>query len=368
MKNRVERLRKELADPQAVRRMVQWGFALLTIWIGIKFILFVHQAGGEGEITLTRPPGVEAFLPISALISLKYWLFTGIFNTIHPASLVLLLVIIATALLLKKGFCGWVCPFGLLSEYLAKIHTWIFGRPRRLPRWLDYPLRSLKYLLLGFFAYAIFWEMGVRELEAFINTPYNKVADVKMYLFFANASAFTIKVLAALVLLSVLVRYFWCRYLCPYGALLGILGWLSPLKVRRNAESCIDCGKCTRVCPANIKVDKAVSVRSDECNACLRCVDACPVKDTLSFSVTPTRGVLPRRLYPLFLILLFAVGIGAGRLFDRWHSSITPAEYRHHIRNIESPVYNHFRGRTPPPAVRQTGPDSGPASQPADNK
>lgn len=55
MKNRVERLRKELADPQAVRRMVQWGFALLTIWIGIKFILFVHQAGGEGEITLTRP-------------------------------------------------------------------------------------------------------------------------------------------------------------------------------------------------------------------------------------------------------------------------------------------------------------------------
>ncbi|HOZ23120.1 MAG TPA: 4Fe-4S binding protein, partial [bacterium] len=139
MKNRVERLRKELADPQAIRRMVQWGFALLTIWIGIKFILFVHQAGGEGEITLTRPPGVEAFLPISALISLKYWLFTGIFNTIHPASLVLLLVIIATALLLKKGFCGWVCPFGLLSEYLAKIHTWIFGRPRRLPRWLDYP-------------------------------------------------------------------------------------------------------------------------------------------------------------------------------------------------------------------------------------
>ena len=70
----------------------------------------------------------------------------------------------------------------------------------------------------------------------------------------------------------------------------------------------------------------------------------------------------------IFLILLFAIGIGAGRLFDRWHSSITPAEYRHHIRNIESPVYNHFRGRTPPPAVRQTGPDSGPASQPADNK
>ena len=71
MKNIVERLRKELADPQAIRRMVQWGFALLTVWIGIKFILFVHQAGGEGEITLTRPPGVEAKWRLTSFSSIR---------------------------------------------------------------------------------------------------------------------------------------------------------------------------------------------------------------------------------------------------------------------------------------------------------
>jgi polyferredoxin len=351
-------MKKKALSPQRIRRIVQWGFLMVTLWIGVQFIRFVDQAGGSGPITVTRPPGVETFLPISALISLKYWLLTGTFNTIHPASLVLLLIITATAVFLKKGFCGWVCPFGLLSEYLARVHLWIFDRPRRLPRGLDYPLRSLKYLLLGFFAYAIFWGMGLNDLAAFINTPYNRVADVKMYLFFAHASLLTIKVLAALVLLSVLVRHFWCRYLCPYGALLGMLSWLSPLKIHRNPESCIDCGKCTKVCPANIKVDKARTVWSDECNACLQCVDACPVKETLHLSITTRKGILPRRWYPLLVILLFAIGIGAGRLADRWHSAISNEEYRQHIQNIDSPIYNHFRGKTPPAA--ESAPEGAP--------
>lgn len=334
---------------QFYRRLVQWTFALLTIWIGVLFILFVRQAGGDGPITVTRPPGVESFLPISALISLKYWVLTGVFSTIHPAGLVLLLIIVATAVLLKKGFCGWVCPIGLFSEYLARIHTWIFGRPRRLPRWLDYPLRSLKYLLLGFFAYAIFWEMDAQALAAFIDTPYNRAADIKMYLFFAHASSLTIKVLAALILLSVLVRSFWCRYLCPYGALLGMLSWLSPFKIRRNAATCIDCNKCTKICPANIQVARAGTVWSDECNACLKCVDACPVRETLDLGLAGRKKVMPRRLYPLLLILLFAAGIGTARLFGLWHSEITPEEYRQHIQNINSPKYNHFRGQMPPP-------------------
>ncbi len=359
------RLRKirALAGTQSGRKLVQWGFVLLILAIGLQFILFVRQAGGSGPITLARPPGVEAFLPISALISLKYWLLTGHFTAIHPASLVLLLIIAATAVLLKKGFCGWVCPFGLLSEYLARIHLWIFGRPRRLPQWLDYPLRGVKYLLLGFFAYAIFWGMDTNALAAFLDTPYNRAADIKMYLFFAQASAVTLKVLAALVLLSILVRHFWCRYLCPYGALLGLLSWLSPLKIHRSATRCIDCGKCTRVCPASIKVDKARTVWSDECNACLQCVDACPVKQTLQLSVTERRGILPRSWYPLVLLLLFAAGIGAACMAGRWHSSISAEEYRQHIRNINSPVYNHFRGQTPPPAA--SGPSTSAPGQPA---
>jgi polyferredoxin len=330
-----------------LRRMVQTFFVFLIVWIGLEFYFFVEQLRSGGPVTITRPAGVEGFLPISALINLKYWLLTGDFTLIHPASLVLLLIFIAMAIVLKKGFCSWVCPIGLLSEYLAKIHTWIFDRPRRLPRWLDYPLRSLKYLLLAFFVYAVFFEMDQTTLYRFIYSPYNKVADIKMLLFFSQASAFTLRVIAVLLVLSVAVPYFWCRYLCPYGALLGVLSFISPFKIHRNKTTCIDCEKCTKVCPAGILVHKSSTVWSDECTGCLQCTRVCPVKDTLYFSVTERKYKLSRQQYALVLLLLFFTGAGMARLLNVWQNTISVQEYQHHIQHINEPIYLHNRGQVP---------------------
>jgi len=327
------------------RRLLQWGFAVLLLIIGWQFFRFVSQLESGVPLTVSRPAGVEAFLPISALISLKYWLLTGVFNTIHPASLVLLLIILLLSFILKKVFCSHVCPIGLISDYLARLHIWIFDRPRHLPAWLDYPLRSLKYLLLAFFIYTILFEMNVQQLQAFIHSPYNQVADIKMLLFFRDISAFNLKVIAALALLSVLVRYFWCRYLCPYGALLGLVSFFSPFKIRRRKETCIDCLKCTKVCPANIEVHRASVVRSDECHACLQCVDVCPVKNTLNFSVTKRRGTMPRWLLPVAVVLTFLIFTTAARLTGHWHNRISEQQYRQHIEYLDTPRYQHNRGR-----------------------
>lgn len=329
------------------RRYVQFGFVALTIWIGIEFFLFVHQLENGITPIISRPPGVEVFLPISALISLKYWILTGIFNLIHPSGLVILLIILATGLFLKKGFCSWVCPFGLLSEYLAKIHGRIFDRMRSLPKWLDYPLRSLKYLLLLFFIWAIFVGMDVLLLEKFIYSPYNKVADIKMLTFFTQISEVTLWTLVILILLSILIPFFWCRYLCPYGALLGIISWLSPLKIHRNKNTCIDCDKCTKICPARIKVHKASAVFSDECHACLECVDACPVKNTLYLSVTKTRFKMPRLMYPSILVGLFLLGTLIANITGVWQNNISSDEYLYHIKRLNEPSYQHNRGSVP---------------------
>ena len=75
------------------------------------FVRFLEGGGGK----VTRPPGIEGFLPISSLMSLKYWILTGDFNTIHPAGLVLFIVILLMSLAVKKSFCSWMCPVGLLS-------------------------------------------------------------------------------------------------------------------------------------------------------------------------------------------------------------------------------------------------------------
>ena len=144
------------ADSQFLRSAIQLTFVLLCTWIGIEFWLFVKWGvSGGTERFVSRPPGVEGFLPISALISLKYWLMTSIINTVHPSALFILLAIIVASVVLKKSFCSWLCPIGTLSESLWLLGEKIFGKNIHLPRWLDYPLRSLKYLLLSFFVWAI---------------------------------------------------------------------------------------------------------------------------------------------------------------------------------------------------------------------
>jgi len=326
------------------RRLIQSCFTVLTIWIGLEFYAFVHQLESGSINLMQRPAGVEAFLPISALISLNYWLSTGIFNTIHPSALVLLIIFIVISVLFKKGFCSWICPVGLLSEYLVKIHIKIFDRQRKPPAWLDYPLRSLKYLLLLFFAHAIFFQMNTRSLEHFIYSPYNRIADIKMLYFFTDMTSVTLWTLVLLVLFSIAIPYFWCRYLCPYGALLGMLSWLSPFKIRRNETSCIDCEKCTKVCPAKINVHSAKSVISDECHACLQCVEACPVENTLDLTTGKSKFLLKPKLYALIILFTFALGTTTARLSGVWQNSISEKEYRYHIQHLNDPDYNHFRG------------------------
>jgi polyferredoxin len=329
---------------QPWRLFIQSVFSLLTIWIGIEFIMFVHQLELGGTISVTRPPGVEAFLPISALISLKYWVLSGIFNSIHPSALVLLIIFVLISLLLKKGFCSWICPFGFLSEILAKVHKKIFDRQFKLPRWLDYPLRSLKYLLLLFFVYAVFFQMGVEALKHFIYSPYNRVADIKMLYFFTHMDEMTMWILILLVLFSLAIPYFWCRYLCPYGALLGIISWFSPFKINRNQKSCIDCEACTLNCPANILVHKSKTVFSDECHACLQCIDVCPEKDTLYLSVFNQKHKMKKKIYAFSLVGIFIFGILIAQIFGVWQNSISNEEYKIHFKNLDNPAYFHNRG------------------------
>ena len=273
---------------QRIRHAVQWLFVALNGWIGLQFYLWVRyfERGGQG-LYVPRPAGVEGWLPIAGLMNAKYFLLTGHVPAIHPAAMYLFLGFLLMSLLLKKAFCSWLCPVGTLSENLWKLGRRVFGRNIHLPKWANLPLRGLKYLLLGFFAFII-GGMSAEVLEGFMATPYGSVADVKMLNFFRDIGMTAAVVIGLLMLLSMLVQNFWCRYLCPYGALFGLASLLSPVKIRRDADACIDCGKCARACPADLRVDQLVQIRSAECSACMACVAACPaatpVRVSMAFS------------------------------------------------------------------------------------
>jgi len=140
----------------SVRNVVQLLFAVIVLYIGVVFVIFTEQLANNSALTVSRPAGVEGFLPISALVGLKAWVVTGKFDPIHPAGLVIFLAAITLSVLFKRSFCAWICPIGTLSEGLAKIGKQIFGRNFQIPNWLDLCLRSLKYILLSVFLMGIF--------------------------------------------------------------------------------------------------------------------------------------------------------------------------------------------------------------------
>jgi polyferredoxin len=318
--------RADVDRSQTLRRGVQAVFLALNVWIAAEFYLFVryYETGGR-SLRAGRPPGVEGWLPIASLMNLKVLLLTGEMPALHAAGMLLLIAFLAMSWIFRKSFCGWLCPVGTISEYLWRLGRQTFGSTFRLPRWLDIGLRSLKYILMALFLYAVA-SMSVNGIRAFLEGPYGVVADVKMLNFFRFLGLTGGIVVAILVLASVFVQNFWCRYLCPYGALMGVVSMASPLRIRREASLCIDCGKCAKACPSALPVDRLVTIRSAECTGCMQCVAECPAAGALFLSA-PKRRIVPAWVVAAgtvgLVVGVYAVGLWTGH----WHTTLPERMY-----------------------------------------
>jgi polyferredoxin len=316
---------------QLLRRSFQFAFLLFNVYLGCLFYIWVrHYESGMHTRAVARPAGVEGWLPIAGLMNLKYFLATGSIPAVHPAAMFLLIAFLAIAFLLRKAFCGWLCPVGTISESLWRIGRKLFHRNFPLPRWLDIPLRGLKYLLLGFFVWAVS-SMSAEALAEFMRSPYGIIADVKLLNFFRHIGETGFIVIGVLVIASVFVQNFWCRYLCPYGALLGLAGFFSPLRIRRNDAACIDCGKCAKACPAQLPVNQLVSIKSAECMGCLECVAACPAQGALQMAPIalphPERRAMPAWSLAAGIALLFLGIAGFAKSIGHWDTNLPRSVY-----------------------------------------
>ncbi len=321
------------------RNIIQIAIILFLLHIAWQFYGFVNyfmQQGSTGFVQ--RPPSVEGFLPISALIALKSWVVNKTFDTIHPAGLTIFLSVLLISFIYKRGFCSWICPLGAISEALWNIGKRLFGRNPRLPRYLDWLLMIPKYLILAFFLKAVLLDMNANSVAAFLNTPFNKIADAKMLEFWIHPGITTVKIMAVLVLLSIPLKNFWCRYLCPYGALLGLVSLPSIVKVTRDRERCINCKACSRACPNQIKVDQTLRVDSVECTGCLDCIESCTSK-ALSLKVLNTDKVIRKKYYAILLLGTFYLIIFIAKATGHWNTSLGYEDYRMLIPSMD--FYSH---------------------------
>lgn len=322
------------------RKWVQFVIFILTVAAGIQFFIYVSQAASEQTITVPRPESVEAFLPIGALMGWKHFFTTGQWDIIHPAAMVFLGFAVFISFLFRKAFCSWFCPVGTLSEWVWKIGEMKLGKNYQIPKWMDLPLRSLKYLLLSFFVYIIF-KMDAASIGAFLESPYYKTADVRMLHFFTQMSLLTVVVLICLTLLSFFIRNFWCRYACPYGALLGIVALFSPARIKRNPDTCTNCKKCHKACPYHLPVNLKTRIVNPDCSGCLDCICVCPIPDTLKLEIAGTKKKMSRVQVGVWVVIVFWGMMYAATITGHWKSGLSENEFRMWLKMTDKTMIQH---------------------------
>ena len=205
--------------------------------------------------------------------------------------------------------------------------------------------------------------MPLEAIDGFMRAPFNLAADAKMLLFFQGLTAFAGAIIGLLVVLSVVVKHFWCRYLCPYGALLGVASLFSPQRVVRDAATCNDCQACTRACPAQIPVHRRASVWTAECTGCMSCVAACTVPDCLTSTRRGKKGLSPW-LVPATALATMLGFYGIARLTGFWETDgarrragagLPDRSLPRSLTASSSAPRHRRRGCAPPPRCRPSG-------------
>lgn len=310
------------------RWFVKGAFFTFFVYACIQLFRFAAWARGEGE-WVRRPEAPAGILPIGHFTSFFGWVRGGGWDTLLPAGLVIILGALATSLLFKRGFCGWICPVGTFWEAFSAVGRRLAGKNFRLPKWLDIPGRGVRYLL-AFAFMTLLLLVNLQEAVSFRQLPYMWVADLKILGMMLDPVYILVALLVGVV--SMLIGPLWCRYLCPLGGLYSAVGVASPCTIERNADSCIHCSKCSKVCHAFVSPESTDRVWAAECDGCMDCVKVCPVDGCLEAKAFSKVRIAPW-VWPLLVVGLWLAIWGFAKVTGNWNSSIPDEAFRQVINS-----------------------------------
>ena len=203
----------------------------------------------------------------------------------------LLTLTLLASLLFGNFFCGWLCPFGTLQEWLSRAGAKLFGGRYRVPQRAERYLRFSRYII-----YAVIianesfkFAAGFSAASPFNgNSNFLSLTDTwasgGLPAMSAAANALTLIYLGSYILASLFVDRPFCRYFCPDGIPYSLASLARIYSIKRDANICIGCKKCDIVCPMNIDVANVRKMRNAGCINCMMCVSACPVRGALKYS------------------------------------------------------------------------------------
>lgn len=262
---------------QTLRRSIQIFTFLLILLVSLVHTL--SEADAAFEIPFIEGASLHAICPFGGVVSLYTFFTEGSFiQKIHQSSFVLMILVFLTAILFGPVFCGWICPFGSFQEFISSIGRRIFKKRfnRFIPRRIDSVLRYLRYLVL-------IWVIIVSaySVKLFFSDfdPYYALFNF----WTGEVTLIGFIILGIVIAASLFIERPFCKYACPYGALLGLTNLFRVFGIKRNVTTCISCKKCDTACPMNIQVSTAGNVRDHQCISCMACTSAvaCPIPETV---------------------------------------------------------------------------------------
>lgn len=266
------------------RHIVQ---ALFFVFISAFAVNRVFASSGAALLPFLPSVSLHSVCPFGGVASVATLALNGtLVRKITEGTMIFSGTILLMTLILGPVFCSHVCPLGTLQEWIGRLGRKIFKKRYNtfIPGKLHNVLKYLKYVSLAL----VIWMTYDAARLVFANVdPY-----YAMYHFLTGtATTGSLIVLGVTVTASLFMERPWCKYACPYGALLGLVGKLSPFKIRRDEGSCTGCTVCDNKCPMNIDLSCKKTIRDAQC---IRCMD-CVVDSSICRSASLEYGLKPRK-------------------------------------------------------------------------
>lgn len=310
-----------------LRRISQLLFFAIFFWLILKTTFEVNFSPADAtEIHLPYP--VSIALEFDPLVALATILSSG---TLYKGLLWSLVILIPT-IFFGRFFCGWVCPMGTLNHWVSEIPSERTRRKGagkiRTNRYMKYQ-RIKYYILLIFLAAALMGTLQIglldplallaRSIGTVILPMLHTAADATLgwvkglgwpmlarvaqagydfvaplFLTYRQSFFHTILTIGTLffviLILNRIFTRFWCRGICPLGALLGIFSRYPVLGLQKDEQSCTHCGLCSLSCQGADDPEIGLKWRQTECHLCLNCQATCP-EGSLKFKLFPNQKV-----------------------------------------------------------------------------
>ena len=312
-------------SPKLLRHAVMALFCIFLLRVA-----YHHNVLGGGP---KGSPSVEAYCPFGAIESVYQFATTGGYlRRIEPSTMILGAAVLLLTLVFSRGFCGWICPFGSIQEWVGLLGRKLFGKAYNpTGRW-DHWLRSIKYVLLVVII-GFTWYLGTLVFR-----PYDPFIAFFHLGSHVEEMPWAYALLGVVLIGSLKIERFFCKYACPLGAVLGIIGRFGLTRLKRDEQDCKACNVCQKQCFAHVDFLASNEVRDIECNHCLDCLDVCPKPNVLSI-----RGAGFRFSHGAYAAMLVAglVGlVGVSKLTGAWRTQ------------PDAVTFTNTQGKLDPGAIR----------------